>query len=91
MLRDAQVFPIWEGTSNVMALDVLRAIAKTNGESLKAFASRIGAITNRFVDNFYVSVKRGSTRGFLALLPVLRFYDDNCAPESNNFFMLLID
>lgn len=28
LLRDAQVFPIWEGTTNVLSLDVLRAIAK---------------------------------------------------------------
>ena len=28
-LRDAQVLPIWEGTSNMMALDVLRALSKT--------------------------------------------------------------
>ena len=27
-LRDAQVLPIWEGTSNIMALDVLRALNK---------------------------------------------------------------
>jgi alkylation response protein AidB-like acyl-CoA dehydrogenase len=26
LLRDAQVYPIWEGTSNVLALDVLRAL-----------------------------------------------------------------
>ncbi|WP_267639386.1 acyl-CoA dehydrogenase family protein [Haloarchaeobius amylolyticus] len=26
MLRDAQVLPIWEGTSNILALDVLRAL-----------------------------------------------------------------
>jgi hypothetical protein len=36
-----------EGTSNVMALDVLRAIAKTGGESLKAFAARVTQITDR--------------------------------------------
>ncbi len=29
LLRDAQVFPIWEGTTNVLALDCLRAIAPT--------------------------------------------------------------
>ncbi|HMA87985.1 MAG TPA: acyl-CoA dehydrogenase family protein [Burkholderiales bacterium] len=29
LLRDAQVFPIWEGTTNVLALDALRAIAPT--------------------------------------------------------------
>ena len=26
LLRDAQVFSIWEGTTNVLALDALRAI-----------------------------------------------------------------
>jgi alkylation response protein AidB-like acyl-CoA dehydrogenase len=28
LLRDAQVLPIWEGTTNVLSLDTLRAIAK---------------------------------------------------------------
>jgi hypothetical protein len=28
LLRDAQVFPIWEGTTNVLSLDALRAVAK---------------------------------------------------------------
>ncbi len=28
LLRDAQVFPIWEGTTNVLSLDTLRAMAK---------------------------------------------------------------
>lgn len=30
LLRDAQVFPIWEGTTNVLALDTLRAMGKDN-------------------------------------------------------------
>ena len=29
LLRDAQVYPIWEGTTNVLALDLLRALAKS--------------------------------------------------------------
>ncbi len=29
LLRDAHVFPIWEGTTNVLALDTLRALAPT--------------------------------------------------------------
>uniref|UniRef100_T1J5D1 Acyl-CoA dehydrogenase/oxidase C-terminal domain-containing protein n=1 Tax=Strigamia maritima TaxID=126957 RepID=T1J5D1_STRMM len=37
LLRDAQVTPIWEGTTNIMALDVLRAIIKTNGQVMVAF------------------------------------------------------
>ena len=31
LLRDAQVLPIWEGTTNVLSLDVLRALEKTSG------------------------------------------------------------
>lgn len=30
LLRDAQVFPIWEGTTNVLALDTLRSMGKDN-------------------------------------------------------------
>merc|ERR1719510_2242309 len=43
-LRDAQVLPIWEGTSNVMALDVMRALTKTKGEALRVFRNRILSI-----------------------------------------------
>ncbi|MEM6955498.1 MAG: acyl-CoA dehydrogenase family protein [Myxococcota bacterium] len=31
LLRDAQVLPIWEGTTNVLALDLLRALHRGNG------------------------------------------------------------
>lgn len=34
LLRDAQVLPIWEGTTNVLALDVLRALKETEGLTL---------------------------------------------------------
>lgn len=36
-LRDAQVLSIWEGTTNVLSLDVLRVLMKTNGEALHCF------------------------------------------------------
>ena len=32
LLRDAQVGSIWEGTTNVLALDVYRAIGKSQGQ-----------------------------------------------------------
>ena len=35
LLRDSQVLPIWEGTTNVLALDVLRALR--SGDSLRQF------------------------------------------------------
>ncbi|XP_003745691.1 acyl-CoA dehydrogenase family member 11-like [Galendromus occidentalis] len=40
-LRDAQVLPIWEGTTNILSLDVLRALHKSQGEALRAFAHSV--------------------------------------------------
>jgi acyl-CoA dehydrogenase len=42
LLRDAQVLPIWEGTTNVLSLDVLRAAAREG-----AFAAWLGASRRR--------------------------------------------
>jgi len=39
LLRDSQVLPIWEGTTNVLALDALRAISKD--ESLEALKEQV--------------------------------------------------
>merc|ERR1719189_2654535 len=44
LLRDVQVLPIWEGTSSVMSLDVVRALQKTGGEALVALQSRVDEI-----------------------------------------------
>ncbi|XP_052253035.1 acyl-CoA dehydrogenase family member 11-like isoform X2 [Dreissena polymorpha] len=41
ILRDAQVLSIWEGTTNILSLDVLRAIAKSQGGVLSAFLAEI--------------------------------------------------
>jgi len=34
LLRDAQVLPIWEGTTNILALDAARAIRKSGGHEI---------------------------------------------------------
>jgi hypothetical protein len=39
LLRDSQVLPIWEGTTNVLALDSLRALGK--GEGLAALKAKV--------------------------------------------------
>ena len=44
LLRDAQVLPIWEGTSSVMSLDVMRALTKSKGAALPALNSRLNTI-----------------------------------------------
>jgi acyl-CoA dehydrogenase len=43
LLRDAQVLPIWEGTTNVLSLDALRAIAKDG--ALRELAKEVHALT----------------------------------------------
>ena len=47
LLRDAQVLAIWEGTTNVLSLDVLRALEKTNAlAAYQVFVrDRLGAVT----------------------------------------------
>lgn len=34
LLRDSQVFPIWEGTTNVLSMDILRAFKKENAGAI---------------------------------------------------------
>jgi Acyl-CoA dehydrogenase, C-terminal domain len=44
LLRDAQVLPIWEGTTNVLSLDALRLLAKPGiGDALVAELDRLGS------------------------------------------------
>jgi alkylation response protein AidB-like acyl-CoA dehydrogenase len=42
LLRDAQVLPIWEGTTNVLSLDLLRALESAGG--LAVFKREIGIL-----------------------------------------------
>ncbi|RNA04176.1 acyl- dehydrogenase family member 11-like [Brachionus plicatilis] len=41
LLRDSQVLSIWEGTTNILSLDALRSIKKSQGGSLKIFFKTI--------------------------------------------------
>jgi putative acyl-CoA dehydrogenase len=47
ILRDVQTLSIWEGTTNVLSLDMLRAIEKENGlEAFKEFSEKLLAEIN---------------------------------------------
>ena len=48
ILADAQVLPIWEGTTNVLSLDTLRALAK--GGALDAIRAEVEACTKSATD-----------------------------------------
>ncbi|HEX6488959.1 MAG TPA: acyl-CoA dehydrogenase family protein [Candidatus Dormibacteraeota bacterium] len=43
LLRDAQVLPIWEGTTNVLSLDTLRVLAK-NPDVAEAYADELARL-----------------------------------------------
>jgi alkylation response protein AidB-like acyl-CoA dehydrogenase len=49
LLRDSQVFPIWEGTTNVLALDVLRAIMG-DPTGLQVLQDRAALVAERVSD-----------------------------------------
>lgn len=48
LLRDAQVLPIWEGTTNVLSLDAMRAVAREG--SLAPLSSRLRQLAERARD-----------------------------------------
>ena len=53
LLRDAQVLPIWEGTTNIQCLDILRVHASTDGECFSIFS-----------DIIKQRIRKASTAGF---------------------------
>uniref|UniRef100_A0A087YCN5 Acyl-CoA dehydrogenase family, member 11 n=1 Tax=Poecilia formosa TaxID=48698 RepID=A0A087YCN5_POEFO len=44
ILRDAQVLSIWEGTTNVLSLDVLRCVARSSGMVLHAYFAHVKSL-----------------------------------------------
>jgi alkylation response protein AidB-like acyl-CoA dehydrogenase len=59
LLRDAQVLPLWEGTTNVLSLDALRAIARQ--DALRPFLEdtlmRVAQVTTPELDDTIKSVR----------------------------------
>ncbi|KAM4576959.1 acyl-CoA dehydrogenase family member 11 isoform 1-T2 [Odontesthes bonariensis] len=44
LLRDSQVLSIWEGTTNVLSLDVLRCVARSSGMVLHAYFTHVKSL-----------------------------------------------
>uniref|UniRef100_A0A7E4ZPX0 Acyl-CoA dehydrogenase n=1 Tax=Panagrellus redivivus TaxID=6233 RepID=A0A7E4ZPX0_PANRE len=47
IMRDAQVTAIWEGTTNVLSLDILRVFKTTKFAAFEAFVNRISGIVTK--------------------------------------------
>lgn len=71
MLRDAQVLSIWEGTTNVLSLDVLRSISKSSGSVLQAFFIEIKE--RLLAAEVYPALRPALSSLRTALLALLRF------------------
>jgi alkylation response protein AidB-like acyl-CoA dehydrogenase len=66
LLRDAQVLPIWEGTTNILVLDALRVMHKEGSQEL--LFSRIGKHFPREVEalaHAFVSLDHHDARGWI--------------------------
>jgi len=57
LLRDAQVLPIWEGTTNVLALDALRALG-TDDRALKALNAEVSRCLGSVHDQRFAEPRR---------------------------------
>jgi hypothetical protein len=61
LLRDVQVLPIWEGTTNVLALDTLRAVSK--GSALDALVAEVASCTQGVTDDGLAQAGAVARRG----------------------------
>ncbi|XP_039628215.1 acyl-CoA dehydrogenase family member 11-like isoform X2 [Polypterus senegalus] len=68
MLRDAQVLSIWEGTTNILSLDVLRSLVKSQGQVLQAFFTDIKNKLEVASQNPALAVPVGALSGSLQRL-----------------------
>ena len=61
LLRDAQVLPIWEGTTNVLALDTLRALGKGGAPALAVLEQEIAGLVSAASDARLAAAGRAAT------------------------------
>lgn len=59
LLRDSQVLPIWEGTTNVLALDALRALGPDN-RAFQVLKSEVGRCVESVRDERLVAAARAA-------------------------------
>ena len=62
LLRDSQVFPIWEGTTNVLSLDALRAI--NSGTAFEALGSLLQDFAQSVTEPRLLTVARQAQEAF---------------------------
>jgi acyl-CoA dehydrogenase len=90
LLRDAQVLPIWEGTTNVLSLDTLRALGK--GGALEAINVEIDANVGAAKDASLVKageVARAAAKHAIAWITEAMTQPDRLEAGARRFAMTL--
>ena len=77
MLADAQVLPIWEGTTNVLSLDLLRALGK--GGAAEALAGEIERLCGAVSDPGLAGAAKLASQSFAGAMRWLR--ESMAAPD----------
>ncbi|MEF8814706.1 MAG: acyl-CoA dehydrogenase family protein [Halovenus sp.] len=91
--RDAQVLPIWEGTSNILSLDLLRALDREDAhEALLPYLSdRLAAVSHPALEDLADTVE-GAFEDLQAALGTLATAESDYAQyEAKQFADLLFD
>ena len=78
LLRDGQVMPIWEGTTNVLSLDTLRAVARDQA-GLVALQRKVSAATREARDPALVEAGQVAAR---AVHNALHFLHENAGERA---------
>ena len=76
-LRDAQVLPIWEGTTNIMSLDVLRALSKSKGNAMRSFKHKVQISLQNASRSSEPAITAAAQAVKAALLALLDFVSQN--------------
>jgi len=74
LLRDSQVFSIWEGTTNVLALEALRAAS--SGAALAAFGKQLRELVQGATDAQIIEAARRAEQAFSS---AVRWFDASSA------------
>lgn len=79
LLRNAQVLAIWEGTTNVLSLDALRAIRKENAGAffIQDVTARLDRITHPDLINLRTEIKEALNRVARIFTTVINEEDQN--------------
>lgn len=85
MLRDAQVLTIWEGTTNILSLDVLRSVIKSQGEVLSAY---FGSAQEKLEAASNIPSLSQSTSRLLQALQNLKDFTQKAGTRGNTFMEL---